>query len=83
MHRPQRGRTSHDHDQRTSHARCASDLLYLASTSAQKPLQLPLLVLALEPAAVVPQPRRACAWMRTRAMGQDAPYGAAPRRCEP
>ncbi|MEI2430408.1 hypothetical protein RDV84_16905 [Lysobacter yananisis] len=30
--------------------------------------------------AHVPQPRRACAWMRTRAMGQDAPYGAAPRK---
>ncbi|QQQ01684.1 hypothetical protein [Lysobacter enzymogenes] len=29
--------------------------------------------------AHVPQPRRACAWMRTRDMGQDAPYGAAPR----
>ncbi|ALN57700.1 hypothetical protein GLE_2351 [Lysobacter enzymogenes] len=40
---------------------------------------LPLFVLALERDAVVPQPRRACAWMRTRAMGQDAPYGAAPR----
>ncbi|ALN60296.1 hypothetical protein GLE_4955 [Lysobacter enzymogenes] len=46
-------------------------------------LPLPLLVLTPEPDAVVPQPRRACAWMRTRAMGQDAPYGAAPRRCEP
>ncbi|ALN58590.1 hypothetical protein GLE_3244 [Lysobacter enzymogenes] len=29
--------------------------------------------------AHAPQPRRACAWMRTRAMGQDVPYGAAPR----
>ncbi|WP_168356205.1 hypothetical protein [Lysobacter enzymogenes] len=45
-------------------------------------LQLPwlLLVLAFEPDAVVSQPRRARAWMRACAMGQDAPYGAAPRR---
>ncbi|WP_217633531.1 hypothetical protein, partial [Lysobacter sp. yr284] len=34
---------------------------------------------ASPPEAKVSQPRRACAWMRTRAMGQDAPYGAAPR----
>ncbi|WP_123649401.1 hypothetical protein [Lysobacter enzymogenes] len=39
-----------------------------------------LFVLAQEHDAAVPQPRRACAWMRTRAMGQDVPYGAAPRK---
>ncbi|ALN60191.1 hypothetical protein GLE_4850 [Lysobacter enzymogenes] len=35
---------------------------------------------ASSPEAHVPQPRRARAWMRACAMGQDAPYGAAPRR---
>ncbi|MEI2432280.1 hypothetical protein RDV84_07330 [Lysobacter yananisis] len=35
---------------------------------------------ATSPEAHAPQPRRACAWMRTRAMGQDVPYGAAPRK---
>ncbi|MEI2431937.1 hypothetical protein RDV84_09055 [Lysobacter yananisis] len=34
---------------------------------------------ASSPEAHVPQPRRARAWMRARAMGQDVPYGAAPR----
>ncbi|ALN60397.1 hypothetical protein GLE_5056 [Lysobacter enzymogenes] len=49
------------------------------------PLPLPLSLLLLLPfwpslEAYAPRTRRARAWMRACAMGQDVPYGASPRK---
>ena len=73
----------------TGWERTSPPAVIAATTGIHKilPLPLPLLRFALGLDATprkahAPQPRRARAWMRARAMGQDAPYGAAPRKAQ-